>query len=104
MQPSSPFGRLIAHSKPWSTGLQGHGGWLTGVTVSHDGTVAVTTSGDELGMVWDLPSGVRRHTLTGHSGEVSASILTRKARWAKRSVPDNGISLKHVAACNFALL
>ncbi len=65
---------------------QGHGGWLTGVTVSHDGSVAVTTSGDELGMVWGLPSGVRRHALTGHSGEVSASILTRKARCVWQSV------------------
>ena len=62
--------------------MQGHGGWLTGVTVSHDGAVAVTTSGDELGLVWELPSGNRRQSLTGHSGEVSASILTRKARCA----------------------
>jgi WD40 repeat protein len=75
-----PCGVLVAHSNRGRTVSQGHGGWLTGVTVSHDGTVAVTTSGDELGMVWELPSGGRRHTLTGHSGEVSASILTRKAR------------------------
>jgi len=60
--------------------IQGHGGWLTGVTASVDGGLAVTTSGDELGLVWDLPSGKRRQSLTGHSGEVSASILTRKAR------------------------
>ena len=52
------------------------------MTVSHDGSVAVTTSGDEQGMVWELPSGERRHVLTGHSSEVSASILTHKARCA----------------------
>ncbi len=51
------------------------------MTVSCDGGLAVTTSGDELGLVWDLPLGKRRQSLTGHSGEVSASILTRKARW-----------------------
>lgn len=59
---------------------QGHSGWLTGASISHDGSQAVTTSGDGLGLVWDLATGKQLRTLEGHSAEVSASLMTRKAR------------------------
>lgn len=34
--------------------LDGHGGFVTNVVISADACKAVTTSGDMLGMVWDL--------------------------------------------------
>jgi hypothetical protein len=32
----------------------GHGGWLTDGAISMSGSQAVTSSGDELAVVWDL--------------------------------------------------
>lgn len=61
---------------------QGHSGWLTGVSISHDGGQAVTTSGDGLALVWDLATGEQLRALEGHSAEVTASLMTRKSRCA----------------------
>ena len=60
---------------------QGHNSWLTGVSISNDGSQAVTSSGDGLALVWDLASGQQLCTLEGHSAEVTASFMTSKARW-----------------------
>ena len=62
---------------------QGHSGWLTGVSISHDGSQAVTTSGDGMALLWDLITGKQLRALEGHSAEVTASLLTRKSRCAQ---------------------
>jgi WD40 repeat protein len=60
--------------------LSGHGGFVTSATIGADGRKAVTTSGDALGMVWDLGTGELLATLQGHSATVSAAVMTRKSR------------------------
>ena len=47
--------------------LEGHGGWLSDVAITYNGTRGVTVSGDELAVVWDLHSGVCLNVLEGHS-------------------------------------
>ena len=65
---------------------QGHSGWLTGASISHDGGQAVTTSGDGSALLWDLATGEQLRVLEGHSAEVSASLMTRKGRCVFRAV------------------
>ena len=60
--------------------VQGHGGWLTGATISQDSSQVVTTSGDGLALLWNLSTGEQLRVLEGHSAEVSASLMTRKGR------------------------
>ena len=48
----------------------GHGGWLTDGAISATGSQAITTSGDELAVVWDMAGGSCQNVLEGHSGEV----------------------------------
>ena len=40
----------------------------------------MTTSGDGVALVWDLSSYKQLRVLEGHSAEVSASLMTHKAR------------------------
>lgn len=60
----------------------GHGGWLTDGAISMSGSQAVTSSGDELAVVWDLHQGNCLNVLEGHSGEVRSVVLTRRGRCA----------------------
>lgn len=62
--------------------LSGHGGFVTSVTIAADGRKAITTSGDMLGIVWDLQTGTALETLQGHSAVVTAAVMTRKSRHA----------------------
>lgn len=59
----------------------GHGGWLTDGVISASGAQAVTSSGDELAVVWDTHQGSCLNVLEGHSGEVRSVVLTRRGRW-----------------------
>ncbi|GLW74685.1 hypothetical protein Kpho02_69820 [Kitasatospora phosalacinea] len=48
-------------------------------TTRPDGTpLAITTSEDETGIVWDLTTGDRLHILRGHSGPVSTVATTTR--------------------------
>lgn len=67
--------------------LAGHGGWLTDGVVSMSGAQAVTSSGDELAVVWDMHQGNCLNVLEGHSGEVRSVVLTRRGRCAPTSHP-----------------
>lgn len=40
----------------------------------------MTSSGDELAVVWDLHQGNCLNVLEGHSGEVRSVLLTRRGR------------------------
>lgn len=46
------------------------------------GSQAVTSSGDELAVVWDMHQGSCLNVLEGHSGEVRSVVLTRRGRCA----------------------
>ena len=41
---------------------------------------AVTVSGDDLAVVWDLQEGKCCNVLEGHSAEASSVVLTRRGR------------------------
>lgn len=60
----------------------GHGGWLTDGAIANCGKRAITTSGDELAVVWDMVKGSCLNVLEGHSGEVRSVVMTRRGRWA----------------------
>ena len=47
------------------------------------GGAAVTASGDELAVVWNLASGTAVNVLAGHAGEVRSVVLTRRGRCGK---------------------
>lgn len=49
------------------------------------GAQAVTSSGDELAVVWDMHQGSCLNVLEGHSGEVRSVVLTRRGRCAPSS-------------------
>ena len=78
--------------------LEGHGGFVTNVVISADGHKAVTTSGDTLGMVWDLHTGARLETLQGHSASVTAAVLTRKSRFAATASVDHSARVWNLLA------
>ena len=63
----------------------GHGGWLTDGAIANCGTRALTASGDELAVVWDMVKGSCLNVLEGHSGEVRSVVLTRRGRSASTS-------------------
>ena len=61
----------------WASGkcrhvLEGHGGWLSDVALVHNGSRAVTVSGDDLAVVWDLE--VRGHQCLGRTAGVVFGI------------------------------
>ena len=64
----------------------GHGGWLTDGAIANCGTRALTASGDELAVVWDMVKGSCLNVLEGHSGEVRSVVLTRRGRSALTSL------------------
>jgi len=46
--------------------LQGHTGWMNGVSVTTDGNLAVSASADNTLRMWDLVTGQSLGTLDGH--------------------------------------
>ena len=56
--------------------LEGHSGWVLGVTVSGEGRLAVSASADQSLKVWDMESGRELRTLQGHSNYVSGVGVT----------------------------
>lgn len=66
--------------------VSGHGAWVSSVALSANGTVGVTVSGDETGVVWDLHTGAFLKVLEGHSGDVRSVVLTRHGRYTSPSL------------------
>lgn len=62
--------------------LVGHAGWVSDCAITSNGASAITTSGDDLAVVWDLAEGSCTNVLEGHSGEVLSVVLTRRGRFA----------------------
>lgn len=59
MLPGAVSDDYTARVWDWASGkcrhiLEGHGGWLSDVALVHNGSRAVTVSGDDLAVVWDL--------------------------------------------------
>ncbi|MDH5587926.1 MAG: TIR domain-containing protein, partial [Nitrospirota bacterium] len=70
------YGNLIQPGGPLIRTLSGHSGWVRGVSVTPDGTRALTASRDATCKVWDLTTGQEVFTLRGHSGWVQAVSVT----------------------------
>ena len=60
--------------------VSGHGGWVADAALAPGGGSAVTASGDELAVVWNLETGTAVNVLAGHAGEVRSVVLTRRGR------------------------
>jgi len=46
--------------------LEGHTGWVSSVTFSHDGRRLASGSADQTVQIWDAETGVLQRTLEGH--------------------------------------
>jgi WD40 repeat protein len=53
-----------------------------GVTVTSDGSRAITTSVDHTAIVWDMNTGARLRSLTGHQAPIQAVAVTSDDTWA----------------------
>ena len=62
--------------------LEGHGGWVADCAITASCSTAITVAGDDLAVVWDLPTGTCQNVLEGHSDELLSVELTRKGRFA----------------------
>ena len=78
--------------------LEGHGGWVSDCAVHPTSDTAITVSGDDLAVVWDLISGSCRNVLEGHSGEIMSVVLTRKGRFAVTGSSDGTARIWDLAA------
>jgi WD40 repeat protein len=56
--------------------LIGHNGWVCGVAVSPNGSLAASCSDDNTVKIWDLESGKCRATLIGHRDQVKSVAFT----------------------------
>ena len=61
--------------------LEGHSAYVTGVAVTPDGRVAVSTSADHTLKVWDMETGRALRTLKGHSTWVTGVVITPDGKW-----------------------
>ena len=78
--------------------LEGHGGWVSDCAVLPGNEAAITVSGDDLAVVWDLLSGSCKNVLEGHSGEILSVVLTRKGRFAVTGSSDGTARIWDLAA------
>jgi WD40 repeat protein len=62
--------------------LAGHSGAVTGVALSRDGRIAVSSSYDNTLKVWEVASGRELHTLAGHTDAVNGVAVSRDGRIA----------------------
>ena len=70
------FPTLYPPGGPLVRTLTGHSDWVRAVSVTPDGTRAISASDDQTLKVWDLSTGEEVRTLTGHSGGVTAVSVT----------------------------
>jgi WD40 repeat protein len=82
------WGRGSGEVKVWDaeTGreqfaFKGHAGWVRCVSLSGDGTRAVSGGNDRTVMVWDADTGKERRTFERHAGVVVALALSGDGRW-----------------------
>lgn len=59
---------------------QNHAGKVHTITVTPDGSTAVSVAADGCAMVWDVQSGGCRHTLKGHAGALHWACLASDGR------------------------
>lgn len=71
---------------------------MSDCAVHPTGDAAITVSGDDLAVVWDLISGSCRNVLEGHSGEIMSVVLTRKGRFAVTGSSDGTARIWDLAA------
>ena len=78
--------------------LEGHGGWVSDCAIANNLDSAITVSGDDLAVVWDIMSGSCKNVLEGHSGEVLSVVLTRRGRFAVTGSMDGTARIWDLAA------
>jgi hypothetical protein len=78
--------------------LTGHTGYVTGVSLSSDGSTAVSGSDDTTVKVWSVAAGSCLHTLTGHTNYVSGVSLSSDGSTAVSGSGDKTVKVWSVAA------
>jgi WD40 repeat protein len=71
--------------------LDGHSSWPTNAAFSPDGTQLVTGSWDGELILWDLASGMARHTMRGHTDIVTAVRFSPSGRIIASSSRDKSL-------------
>ncbi|GEM_PF-3505185 len=82
----SPMGPLIMT-------LVGHESWVTAVTITPDGTKAVSASYDHMLKIWDLSSGEDIGTLKGDSEWINTIAITPDSRKAVLGTGDKKLKI-----------
>jgi cytochrome c len=75
LPPAAGFWGLLAMALPAAAALIGHGGAVTGIAVTPDGTRLLSASFDNSLVLWDLASGSKLATLEGHAAAVTAVAM-----------------------------
>jgi WD40 repeat protein/serine/threonine protein kinase len=70
-----------------------HAGAITAVTISPDGTRALTTSSDRMVRLWDLKTGKLVYTLAGHTNEVNSVVFSPDGTQALSASRDRSLIL-----------
>lgn len=73
--------------------LTGHGGEVTAVAMSADGTRAVSASSDGTARVWDVAPGIAEHEIAAHPRGVNAVAITPDGRTAATAGADGVVRI-----------
>jgi WD40 repeat protein len=75
-------------------------GWFTVdvVAISPDGSWLTTGSRDRTVRIWDLATGSQRHTLTGHTADVTAVAIAADGHWLATAGADHTVPIWDPAA------
>lgn len=71
---------------------------MSDCAVMTNNEAAITASGDDLAVVWDILHGSCTNVLEGHSGEVLSVVLTRRGRFAVSGSMDGTARIWDLAA------
>ncbi|MFN6478124.1 protein kinase domain-containing protein, partial [Nostoc sp. DedQUE07] len=77
--------------------LTGHSSWVSSVTISSDGQILASGSGDKTIKLWSVTTGKEIRTLTGHSSSVQSVAISSDGQILASSSGDNTIKLWSVA-------
>jgi WD40 repeat protein len=73
--------------------LRGHSDYIRTLSVTPDGALLASGSGDETIKIWDLASGTELFTLRGHLGQVLSIAFAPEGRWLASGSEDKTVRL-----------